>query len=128
MNEFDQFVKHKLKAKYYVWYADDFVLLDSTRFNLVKLLPQIREFLSAKLSLALHPDKVFIKTFSSGVDFVGWIHFSDHRVLRTSTKRRMMRNLSHDPNKASVESYRGMLGHGNAQVLIAKIDRLFDAE
>ncbi|HEY4526524.1 MAG TPA: reverse transcriptase/maturase family protein, partial [Candidatus Paceibacterota bacterium] len=27
MNEFDQFVKHKLKAKYYTRYADDFVVL-----------------------------------------------------------------------------------------------------
>src|SRR3989344_3954373 len=27
MNEFDQFMKHKLKAKYYIRYADDFVIL-----------------------------------------------------------------------------------------------------
>ena len=27
MNEFDQFVKHKLKAKYYIRYADDFIVL-----------------------------------------------------------------------------------------------------
>ena len=26
MNNFDQFVKHKLKAKYYIRYADDFVI------------------------------------------------------------------------------------------------------
>ncbi len=28
MNEFDQFVKHKLKVKYYIRYADDFVILE----------------------------------------------------------------------------------------------------
>ena len=31
MNEFDQFVKHRLKAKYYVRYADDFVFLSPSR-------------------------------------------------------------------------------------------------
>jgi chlorophyllide a reductase subunit Y len=31
MNELDQFVKHRLKAKYYLRYADDFVLLSENR-------------------------------------------------------------------------------------------------
>jgi len=31
MNEFDQFVKHRLKAKYYIRYADDFVIMSPNR-------------------------------------------------------------------------------------------------
>src|SRR3989338_6328626 len=31
MNEFDQFAKHKLKAKYYIRYADDFVIYSKDR-------------------------------------------------------------------------------------------------
>jgi hypothetical protein len=31
MNEFDKFIKHKLKAKYYARYADDFVLLSDDK-------------------------------------------------------------------------------------------------
>ncbi len=34
LNELDYFVKHKLKAKYYIRYVDDFVLLDSSKENL----------------------------------------------------------------------------------------------
>ena len=47
----------------------------------------MKEFLVNNLKLTMHPDKVFIKTISSGVDFLGWVHFSKHRVLRTSTKK-----------------------------------------
>jgi hypothetical protein len=117
MNEFDQFVKHRLKMKYYVRYADDFVLLSHDRGQLERLLQRIQEFLAETLKLDLHPDKVFIQTFASGVDFLGWVHFPDHRVLRTSTKRRMLRNLNIKMNDAAKESYRGMLRHGNARKL-----------
>src|SRR3989344_4742378 len=121
MNEFDQFVKHTLKTKQYVRYADDFVFLSHSRGTLEEMLPRVQDFLNARLHLALHPDKVFIKTFASGVDFLGWVHFPDHRVLRTATKWRMLRNLADDAFDARVESYRGLLGHGNARRLTASL-------
>jgi RNA-directed DNA polymerase len=71
MNKFDHFAKHMLKARYYVRYADDFVILDASRQYLEDLLPHVEEFLSMSLHLALHPDKVFINTFASGLDFLG---------------------------------------------------------
>lgn len=75
MNEFDQFVKHKLKAKYYVRYADDFVILSHDRGWLAEILPRVAEFLRTRLYLELHPDKVSIHTLASGIDFLGWVHF-----------------------------------------------------
>ena len=114
MNEFDQFAKHTLKAKCYVRYADDFVFLSTDRNRLVSLLPRIREILKTKLKLGLHPNKVSISTLASGVDFLGWVHFPDHRVLRTAMKRRMFRAVWGNPNEGTVFSYRGMLSHGNA--------------
>lgn len=117
MNEFDQFVKHKLKAKYYIRYADDFVFLSENKEWLENILPIVKEFLNNRLKLSLHPDKVYIKTISSGVDFLGWIHFSDHRVLRASSKRRMIRNLNEEKTLPRVISYRGLLSHGNAHKL-----------
>ena len=113
MNEFDQYVKHKLKIKYYIRYADDFVILSRDRSYLENILIDIQNSLKVNLKLQLHPDKVFIKTLNSGVDFLGFVHFSKHRVLRTSTKRRMFRNLEgNDYNEESVNSYLGMLSHG----------------
>ena len=125
MNEFDQFVKHKLKVKYYIRYADDFVILSEDKEYLENLLPAISDFLESRLKLSLHPDKVFIKTLASGVDFLGWVHFASHRVLRTSTKKRMFLNVLRDiENEMLRSSYLGMLSHGNGQKLQRKIMKM----
>lgn len=121
MNEFDQYMKHTLKCKHYIRYADDFVVLSQDKELLENLLPKIEYFLSDKLHLSLHPDKVYIKTFSSGIDFLGWIHFPKHRVFRTASKRRMFRNLKYDGSKESIQSYKGLLSHGNAHKLCTSI-------
>ena len=116
MNEFDQFVKLQLKEKYYIRYADDFVFMSDNKSHLEQLIPRVSEFLEYKLRLNLHPDKVFIKTLASGVDFLGWIHFEKHKVLRTATKKRMFRNLDKKAGKKeTVQSYLGLLKHGNTE-------------
>jgi len=113
MNEFDQFAKHKLRVKYYIRYADDFVILSQDKDWLYELVIKIGDFLSEELRLKLHPDKIFIKTISSGVDFLGWVHFPDHRVLRTATKRRMIGKLKSNKSVEAISSYLGLLKHGN---------------
>ncbi len=115
MNEFDQCVKHTLRVKYYIRYADDFVILSRDRERLAHLLVQIRRFLLEEMRLMLHPHKVSIQTVAAGVDFLGWVHFPDHRVLRTSTKRRMLKRVQGiEADSPTVQSYVGMLQHGNA--------------
>lgn len=109
MNEFDQWVKHTLKAKYYIRYADDFVFLSSSRQDLEVERQKVEDFLTRELKLFLHPDKVFIKTLASGVDFLGWVHFPHYKVLRTVMKRRILRKV----NQKNVSSYLGLLQHGN---------------
>ena len=122
MNEFDQFVKHKLKAKFYVRYADDFVIFSESRKWLELKIPAIKDFLSDKLMLELHPKKLFIKTVVSGVDFLVLVNFSDHRVLRTATKRRMLGRLSKNFSNETKNSYLGMLKHGNTFKLKSMIE------
>ena len=122
MNEFDQYVKHKLKAKHYIRYADDFVLMSTSKIMLQNYLELIKVFLQEELKLQLHPDKVSIKTLASGVDFLGWVHFPHHRVLRTTTKRRMFRRIiEKDGKRETVQSYLGMLSHGNGYKLQKQI-------
>ena len=117
MNEFDQWMKHALKVKYYIRYADDFVILHEDKAYLEEIIVQIDCFLAERLKLSLHPDKVRIRTFASGVDFLGWVHFPHHRVLRTATKRKMLRRIGRSSKKETVQSYLGMLSHGNAKKL-----------
>lgn len=121
MNEFDQFVNHKLKTKFYIRYADDFVFVSYNRDNLAKILAEITLFLKERLKLALHPNKVSIETIGSGIDFLGWVNFCDHKVLRTVTKKRMFRQLAESQTEETVASYLGMLNHGNSHKLIRKI-------
>ncbi|KKP80066.1 MAG: RNA-directed DNA polymerase [Parcubacteria group bacterium GW2011_GWB1_35_5] len=113
MNQFDQWVKHKIKVKHYVRYADDFVILSQDKDYLLELIPKIADFLDEELKLILHPNKITLKTFASGVDFLGWVHFPKHRVLRMSTKRRVLRALEESKNLNSLISYAGLLSHGN---------------
>mgnify|MGYP001596101267 FL=1 len=122
MNDFDQFVKHELKIKYYIRYADDFLILSSNKTTLPHNIRYIVCYLDSRLKLSLHPDKVFIKTLSSGVDFLGWVHFPDHRVLRTTTNRRMMKNLAENRSKETAASYLGMLKWGNTHKITEKLN------
>jgi len=123
MNRFDQFVKYKLKARHYIRYADDFVFISSDKKYLQNILPKIEFYLMNELKLNLHPDKVSVKTLSSGIDYLGWVHFPGHRVLRSATKRRMLRNLADLENSQEVlASYVGLLKHGNAY----KLNQLLD--
>ncbi|HRZ95906.1 MAG TPA: reverse transcriptase/maturase family protein [Candidatus Moranbacteria bacterium] len=133
MNKFDQFIKHKLKAKYYIRYADDFVILSDDKKYLENLILRISEFLQTGLRLELHSDKISIKTFSSGVDFLGMVNFSDYRILRTKTKRRMMKKISlkhkmwrkelisGEAFSQSLQSYLGILKHCNGQKIKNKL-------
>jgi len=121
MNGLDQFVKRTLKIKHYIRYADDFVIFHKSRVYLENLIPKISKFMDIELKLSLHPDKVSIKTIASGVDFLGWVSFQHHRVLRTSTRRRMFNKLGHELTEKSSASYLGLLSHGNAYELSKRI-------
>lgn len=124
MDEFDRFMKHKLKVKRYLRYADDFVILSENRDNLENLIPQIGNFLRNRLKLSLHPNKVTIKTLASGIDFLGWVNFPDHRILRTKTRRRMFGRLKINKSKETVNSYLGLISHGNTTKLKSDIMKI----
>ena len=107
-------MKHGLKAICYLRYADDFAILSHDCGWLESLVPRIRQYLWDELRLKLHPDKVSIRTLASGVDFLGWVHFPDHRVLRATTKKRMLKRIGAHRTPAVLNSYLGLLAHGNA--------------
>lgn len=123
LNELDQFVKHNLREKYYLRYCDDFIILGTDEKHLRDLIPAIDAFLQEKLELNLHPNKVTIRKYRQGIDFLGYVVLSHYKVLRTKTKKRMTRKLSEKHKQLqsriisqekfdqSVQSYLGMLKH-----------------
>lgn len=117
MHEFDRFVKQELRLKRYIRYADDFVVLSEDKKGLENVLPQMMTFLHERLHLELHPNKVSIHTFASGIDFLGWTHFPYHRTLRSSTRKKIERVMRCFPKPETYASYRGLLAHGNTYLL-----------
>jgi RNA-directed DNA polymerase len=125
MNEFDQFVKHRLKIKHYARYTDDFVIVSHDKEFLSNILEDISRFLEENLALELHPKKVIIRKYRQGVDFLGYVTMPHYRLLRTKTKKRIFKKLKvrifeHRSGKIDKESlnqclqsYLGVLSHAD---------------
>ena len=116
LNELDYFVKHKLKAKYYLRYVDDFVILHSSKKQLENWMIEINKFLLEKLKLQLHPQKSKIIQLSKGIDFVGFRNFAHFKLLRRRNIRKMNHKISlYKNNKKDFsslkDSYQGWQGY-----------------
>lgn len=125
LNEFDQFIKHELKVKHYARYTDDFVIIADNPDYLQNLLPPIKNLLANQLALHLHPDKVEIRKYHHGIDFLGYVSLPHYRLLRERTKKRLLRKLrecqqeceagliSQESFQQSLNSYLGVLSHAD---------------
>jgi hypothetical protein len=81
LNELDQFVKHELRARRYIRYVDDFVLVHQSREQLIEWQRRIETFLQDRLRLELKPD-VKLHPIASGIDFLGYIVRPSHLLVR----------------------------------------------
>ena len=125
LHELDNFVKQTLRQKHYLRYCDDFVIVSSQREELEALIQPIETFLQEQLRLTLHPKKIILRELRQGIDYLGYVLFLKHRLLRTRTKRRMKRRLkkryadylsgriSQGQMDQSLQSYLGILAHAN---------------
>ncbi len=125
LNELDKFIKQELKVKYYLRYTDDFLILSENRKYLENLVPQIIDFLEENLLLKIHEEKTKIRKTSQGIDFLGYVVFQKHRLVRTKTKKRIIKKfesrikkynqglISRNSLLQSLQSYLGFLSHAN---------------
>ena len=120
LDPLDKFVKHKLKAKYYLRYADDFIILAESRDILQIYLTEVEKFLIDKLKLSLHPDKITFRKLSWGLDFVGYVAHPKFNLPRKKTIERMFIRLEKiqennpDELNESLQSYLGYLSCVNS--------------
>jgi len=87
LHELDEFVKHELRARFYIRYVDDFVLLNQSKEKLLSWGGGINVFLLKNLKIEIHPEKSKIIFLSNGVDFVGFRNFYHYRLLRKRNVR-----------------------------------------
>lgn len=89
LNELDQFIKHRLKCRYYVRYCDDFILLANSKTYLEQCKLEIEQFLAKRLLLQLNPRYHTVLPVSNGINYLGYIVHWHYRLVR----RRVVNNL-----------------------------------
>lgn len=118
---FDHWLKEELKVKYYYRYADDIVILHSSKDYLHGLLSKIRIYLNVNLKLDVKGNYQVFPVASRGIDFLGYVHYHTHTMLRKSIKKRFARKVKKDASKLSIASYLGWAKHANCKNLIKKL-------
>lgn len=117
LNALDQFVKHKIGAKHYIRYVDDFVILHESPQWLNDALSQINAFLPAKLNAKLNPTKTILQPVDRGVDFVGQVIKPWHRYTRKRTVNEAISQIKKTPKNKIFEvanSYLGLIGQASS--------------
>ena len=94
LNELDRFVKFHLRARYYLRYVDDFIIMDKSAHLLEDYRYRIDGFLRQELGLRLHPEKSKVISLRQGTAFLGFRVFLHHRLLKGSNLRKFRRKLS----------------------------------
>ncbi len=79
LNDFDHFIKHKLKIKHYGRYVDDFIIVHRNKEYLKSLIPTLDSYLKQELCLTLHPKKIYLQPVVQGVRFLG-VMIKPHRI------------------------------------------------
>lgn len=116
LNELDQFVKHRIGARHYIRYVDDFVLLHESAQWLNEARAAITAFLP-RLGVRLNEAKTILQPVARGVDFVGQVIKPYRRSMRRRTVSEALYRLNRMPVGdvfESANSYFGLLRQATA--------------
>lgn len=92
LSYFDRWVKEKLRIKWYFRYADDIVILSNDKTFLHNCLKEIKEYLRIELNLEVKRNHQVFPVADRGIDWVGYVHFHNHTMLRKSIKQNYKKN------------------------------------
>ena len=81
LNPLDQFVKRELKCSSFIRYVDDFLLFANEKSSLHAWRGEIIRFL-ASLRLTIHEPEAAVFPVDTGIPFLGWRVYPDHRRLK----------------------------------------------
>jgi retron-type reverse transcriptase len=118
---FDHWLKEVKRVKYYFRYADDMVMLAADKESLHRLLSEINIYLNEKLKLQVKDNYQVFPVKDRGIDFVGYVFFHTHLLLRKSIKQGFARALANGKCPQSIASYKGWAGHCNSRNLLNKL-------
>jgi hypothetical protein len=139
LHDMDCYIRYTLGMNYYVRYVDDFVLVHEDKQCLLHLVEQLKDYLIKEAGLQLHPNKIYLQHYTSGVQFLN-AYIKPHRLyVRNRTKQKAQQiicqwnvyfeQLTRRPPtkekllnfRAQLNSYLGLLLHQNTWSLRRKL-------
>ena len=129
LSYFDHWLKEEKKVKYFYRYADDIVILAKDKAYLHGLLVDINNYLVDRLNIQLKGNYQVFPVESRGIDFVGYVFYHTHILMRKSIKKRFCRkvaklnkkNLDPKQYKILISPHLGWAKHCDSKNLIKKI-------
>ncbi len=118
LNEFDHWIKEKLRIKHYVRYVDDMAILSESKEQLQQICKMITERLSRE-GITIYPKKIRIAPTAAGIPFLGYVVWPHHISAGTYLRTRYIRTLrQHESDiydrSQALNSYRAALTHTGA--------------
>jgi RNA-directed DNA polymerase len=113
----DQYAKHGLRARRYIRYVDDFILLHESRDWLAAAHADIAAFLPERLHVQLNPRKTILQPVERGIDFVGhvikpWTTRTRRKTVTRAVSR--LADVDTDRVHATANSYFGLFRQSNS--------------
>lgn len=103
LNPVDHFIKREIKAKHFIRYMDDLLIIHKSREFLKQALKKILKVVYS-LTLKIN-SKTKIARIRGGIDFVGYKTWYNRRVIRKRTLYNIKRKLKKEVNLARVASF-----------------------
>jgi retron-type reverse transcriptase len=94
LSEFDHLLKEQYKVKYYYRYADDIVILDGSKERLHGLLVAMNDYLMTERNQRLKGNFQIFPVESRGIDFIGYVFYHTHVLVRKKNKQALAQQLS----------------------------------
>lgn len=126
---FDRWIKQVLKIKYYYRYCDDIVTLHPDKDYLRYCLQEIEKYLADNLKLKVKRNWQIFPVEARGIDFIGYVFYHDHTLLRKDIKKKFIHKLSYKSNNkrlASLAAYWGWCKYGNCHNLWYRFTRSYN--
>ncbi len=135
---FDHWLKEEKRVKYYWRYADDIVILAPDKDSLHALLHDIRAYLRDNLKLKVKRNYQVFPVDSRGIDFLGYVFYHTHTLLRKSIKQKLCRRVASlnkrkiaptkEQYKQQICSWWGWCKYCDSFKLIHKLSKTFPYE
>ena len=125
----DRYIKQTLRIKYYVRYADDFVIIGKNKRELNKAIPLIANFLKNELKLEIHENVKVYSIYDRPIDFCGYKHYKEFTTIRKRNWKKARRMLLRETNLTRAKrlmAYLGYIIHSSSYNIIQRFNKVIN--